>query len=273
MKIAVITGASSGLGRELAVSAAGNFPGIDVFWLIARNEGRLRETAKLIEPEKAEIIPLDLSKVSSLGLLEEKLKNEKPEIGLLINDAGVCFMDNLGEGSLSEQLQMVDLNVRALMALFGQAMEREYAALMENNVRVRHLGSKERLGRSLATRLDQIIADTANNTGLTVNVAINYGGRAEISEAVRAIIAAGTPPEMVSEVLISEHLGTAGQPDPDLIIRTAGEMRLSNFLLWQAAYAEYYSTPLTWPEFGREAFYEALLAFGQRKRRFGKLNQ
>jgi len=163
--------------------------------------------------------------------------------------------------------------VRALMALFGQAMEREYAALMENNVRVRHLGSKERLGRSLATRLDQIIADTANNTGLTVNVAINYGGRAEISEAVRAIIAAGTPPEMVSEVLISEHLGTAGQPDPDLIIRTAGEMRLSNFLLWQAAYAEYYSTPLTWPEFGREAFYEALLAFGQRKRRFGKLNQ
>jgi len=117
MKIAVITGASSGLGRELAVSAAGNFPGIDVFWLIARNEGRLQETAKLIEPEKAEIIPLDLSKVSSLGLLEEKLKNEKPEIGLLINDAGVCFMDNLGEGSLSEQLQMVDLNVRALMAL------------------------------------------------------------------------------------------------------------------------------------------------------------
>jgi undecaprenyl diphosphate synthase len=104
-------------------------------------------------------------------------------------------------------------------------------------------------------------------------VAFNYGGRAEIVDAVRKIIAEGYKPEEVDEDLISSHLYTAGIPDPDLIIRTAGEMRLSNFLLWQSAYAEYYSTPVYWPDFDEEELYKALLDFSRRERRFGLVKE
>src|SRR5439155_5145880 len=112
---------------------------------------------------------------------------------------------------------------------------------------------------------------TRANTGMTVLVAFNYGGRAEIVHAFQQIVADGVPPEQIDEQRIGSYLYTAGTPDPDLVIRTGGEMRLSNFLLWQAAYAEYYSTPICWPDFGREELFQAFAEFGRRARRFGGL--
>ena len=109
-------------------------------------------------------------------------------------------------------------------------------------------------------------------TGLVLNVAFNYGGRQEIVRAVQRILRTGTPVEDITEELIDQHLDTAGLPDLDLVIRTGGEMRLSNFLLWQAAYAEYYSTPICWPDFGREELFQAFAEFGRRARRFGGLS-
>jgi undecaprenyl diphosphate synthase len=110
---------------------------------------------------------------------------------------------------------------------------------------------------------------TRQNTGLILNVAFNYGARAEIARAVQRLVLDGVPAEAVSPELIDGYLDTAGLPDPDLIIRTGGEMRLSNFLLWQAAYAEYYSSPVCWPDFGRDELYEAFRDYGRRVRRFG----
>jgi len=105
---------------------------------------------------------------------------------------------------------------------------------------------------------------------LTLNVCFNYGGRAEIVDAVRAIVANGVPADQITEELIERYLYTRGLPDPDLVIRTAGEMRLSNYLIWQVAYAEYYSTPVLWPDFDHDDFVAALDAYAGRKRRFGK---
>jgi undecaprenyl diphosphate synthase len=112
---------------------------------------------------------------------------------------------------------------------------------------------------------------TRANDVLTLAVALNYGGRADVVQAVQRIIAAGIPPENVTEDLVSQHLHTCGMPDPDLIIRTAGEFRLSNFLIWQSAYAEYYSSSVFWPDFGPEELQEAIAAYGRRERRFGSL--
>jgi undecaprenyl diphosphate synthase len=128
----------------------------------------------------------------------------------------------------------------------------------------------------LAPDIQQAVRDamdvTSENTELCLNVCFNYGGRAEIVDAVRQIVASGIPASEITEEMIGRHLYTRDLPDPDLIIRTAGEMRLSNYLIWQAAYAEYYSTPVLWPDFSREDFLRAIDAFSQRKRRFGKLD-
>jgi undecaprenyl diphosphate synthase len=112
---------------------------------------------------------------------------------------------------------------------------------------------------------------TARNERLIVNVALNYGGRREIAHAVRRIVEDGLPPEQVTEELIASYLYTSHLPDPDLIVRTAGEMRLSNFLIWQAAYSEFYSTPVYWPDFGPDELRKALLAYSQRTRKYGAL--
>jgi undecaprenyl diphosphate synthase len=159
--------------------------------------------------------------------------------------------------------------VGTLMGLLTQVLRREVPELHKNGVRLRHLGRLERLPPRLQKGVRDAIALTANNNRLTLNVAFSYGGRAEIVDAVRRIIQAGTPAEQVTEELISQHLYTAGQPDPDMIVRTGGEFRLSNFLLWQAWYAEYYSTPAYWPDFDEAELYKALATFGQRKRRYG----
>jgi undecaprenyl diphosphate synthase len=161
--------------------------------------------------------------------------------------------------------------VRGLMTLLMQRIDREAAELHRNNVQIRHVGSLEGIAPRLAERVRRAVELTRHNTGLILNVAFNYGARAEIARAVRRMIADDVPVETITEETIDRYLDTAGLPDPDLIIRTGGEMRLSNFLLWQAAYAEYYSTPVCWPDFGREELYQAFADFGQRTRRFGGL--
>ncbi len=161
--------------------------------------------------------------------------------------------------------------VHGLLEIFKEMVAREVPELNKNGVRLRHLGQLEGIDESLQEQVRQAIALTKDNHRITLNVAFNYGGRAEILDAVRRMIQDHVAPDQVNEMLLSSYLYTAGLPDPDLIIRTAGEMRLSNFLIWQSAYAEYYSTPTLWPDFDKQELYQALLAFGQRHRRFGKL--
>jgi undecaprenyl diphosphate synthase len=159
--------------------------------------------------------------------------------------------------------------VNTLISLLAEALRREVQSLHDQGVRLHHLGRLERLPERLKRGVQEACAMTAENSRLTLNVAFNYGGRAEIVDAVKQIIRAGVPADEVDEALISQHMYTAGQPDVDLVIRTGGEFRLSNFLLWQAWYAEYYSTSVYWPDFDAAELYKALSTFGQRKRRFG----
>lgn len=163
--------------------------------------------------------------------------------------------------------------VRALMMLAQNVLMREIEELHQRGVRVRILGRRSELDPSLARAIAAAEAKTRDNTAMTVNVALNYGGRADIVDAVREIAQSGSRPEDIDEQMISAHLSTAGQPDPDLVIRTAGEMRLSNFLIWQAAYAEFYATPTFWPDFDRAELIRAIQAFQSRHRRFGGLEK
>jgi undecaprenyl diphosphate synthase len=161
--------------------------------------------------------------------------------------------------------------VNGLMALFADASERETQNLHKNGVRVRHVGSLEGVPPHLQRSIRRVVDLTRDNQRITLNVAFNYGGRAEIVEAVKRIVADGVPPEEIEESTISRYLYTAELPDPDLVIRTAGEMRLSNFLVWQAAYSEYYATPTLWPDFSEDDLHAAIEAYGNRCRKFGKL--
>jgi undecaprenyl diphosphate synthase len=159
--------------------------------------------------------------------------------------------------------------VSGLLRILGEALAREAPRLHKNGVQIRHLGSLRGVPDGLAKRIADALELTKHNQRLTLQVAFNYGGRAEIVEAVRRIIEAGVPAQEVDEALFSRYLYTAGLPDPDLVIRTAGEMRLSNFLLWQASYAEYYSTPTFWPDFDEHELQHALDEYASRDRRFG----
>jgi len=161
--------------------------------------------------------------------------------------------------------------VTGLFEILGAVIDRETEDLHRNGVRLRHLGRLEGLPPLLQDRVRYAVDLTGNNTRLIVNVAFNYGGRAEILEAARRLLREGVRPEDVDEEMFGSYLYTGGMRDPDLIIRTAGEMRLSNFLIWQAAYAEYWSTPLFWPDFGKAELEQAVRDFGSRERRFGSL--
>jgi len=161
--------------------------------------------------------------------------------------------------------------VEGLLNLMEQMIDRELPELHREGVQIRHIGRLDRVPDRLKERIREALELTKDNQRLILNVAFNYGGRAEIVDAVRRIIADGVPPEAVDEALIARYLYTAGLPDPDLIIRTSGEMRVSNFLIWQGAYAEYYVTPTYWPDFDKDEFYKALVAYSQRERRFGLL--
>jgi len=159
--------------------------------------------------------------------------------------------------------------VQGLMWLVGRVIDSEAEELNRNGVCVRHIGSLSRLSEGLRKKIQWATELTRENKRLIVNVAFNYGGRAEIVSAVRKIVHDGVPLQEIDETLIASYLDTAGLPDPDLVIRTSGEMRLSNFLVWQAAYAEYYSTPTYWPDFDEEELRRAIIEFGNRQRRFG----
>lgn len=161
--------------------------------------------------------------------------------------------------------------VHGLLGILEEAIRREVPELHKNGVRLRHLGRLQGLSEEMQQAVQAAIELTKNNNRISLNVAFNYGGRAEILDAIRKMIDDRVPPVKVDEALFASYLYTAGLPDPDLIVRTAGEMRLSNFLIWQAAYAEYYSTPTFWPDFDKQELYNALLAFSQRQRRFGRL--
>jgi undecaprenyl diphosphate synthase len=162
-----------------------------------------------------------------------------------------------------------EAEVRGLMSILEDVIDRELAELHKNGVRLMHIGRLEGINPTLQKKVRAAIALTAENTRLTLNVAFNYGGRDEIVHAVRRLIADGVPGEAVDEALISRYLYTGSQPDPDLIIRTSGELRVSNFLIWQGAYAEYYVTPTLWPDFDKEELRQALWHFARRERRFG----
>ena len=161
--------------------------------------------------------------------------------------------------------------VSGLMAILGEVIDRETAELHANGVRLQHLGRLDGLPPSLQQRVHYAVDLTRRNERLVVNVAFNYGGRAEIVEAARRLIRDGVEPDELDEERFGAYLYTGGMRDPDLIIRTAGEMRLSNFLLWQAAYAEYWCTPTYWPDFTKEDLLLAVREFGRRQRRFGSL--
>ena len=163
-----------------------------------------------------------------------------------------------------------DDEVRGLFALLEQAIRGETAELRKQGVRIRLLGRLDELPDDTRNSIDEALAATSDGERLLLNVAFNYAGRTELVDAVRRIVASGQPAEAVDETTIAAALYTAGLPDPDLVIRTGGEQRLSNFLIWQAAYAELYTTEVLWPDFGADAFDAALLEFASRTRRFGR---
>jgi undecaprenyl diphosphate synthase len=161
--------------------------------------------------------------------------------------------------------------VDGLFQILEEVMEAEVEALHREGVKIRHLGRLDALPKISQQQIQRVVELTKNNAGMNLNLALNYGGRAEIIDAIRQIIADGIPPEGVNQQLISSRLYTRDLPDPDLIIRTAGEMRMSNFLLWQGAYSEYYSSPAFWPDFGEKELKRAFISYSKRERRFGNL--
>ena len=162
--------------------------------------------------------------------------------------------------------------VKGLMYILEDVIDRELNELNKEGVQLRHIGRLERLAPSLQEKVLDAIEATKNNNRLVLNVGFNYGGRDEIVLAIQKMMKDGIAPEQVTDELVSQYLFTAGVPDPDLIIRTSGELRISNFLIWQAAYAEWYITPTFWPDFDREEYHRALEAFAHRDRRYGKVS-
>jgi undecaprenyl diphosphate synthase len=169
----------------------------------------------------------------------------------------------------TENWSRPDNEVQGLLRILAEVIERETPELDRNGAQLRHIGTMDGVPQDLADAINGAVAFTAHNSRLILNVAFNYGGRAEIVDAVRRIVREGLAAEAIDEAAVNRRLYTAGIPDPDLIIRTAGEQRLSNYLIWQAAYAEYWFTPKYWPDFDKNVFYEALLDYSRRKRKFG----
>ena len=163
--------------------------------------------------------------------------------------------------------------VSGLMDILADALEKELDELHKQGVCLRHVGRLERLDPAIRGKIKTAIKLTQNNDRLILNIAWNYGGRDEIVAAVQRILEEGIQVDEISEDVFEKHLFTYPSPDPDLVIRTSGEQRTSNFLLWQSAYSEWYFTPILWPDFGREELKQAIIAFGERSRRFGGRKQ
>jgi undecaprenyl diphosphate synthase len=159
--------------------------------------------------------------------------------------------------------------VEDLMEIFGDTIERELPDLAREGVRVRFVGRRDRAPAGLLRQIEALEHDTAENTRLRLWICFDYGGRAEVVQAVQRIVASGVGPDAVDEELIAANLADPEMPDPDLLVRTSGELRISNFLLWQLAYAELVFTETLWPDFGADELRAALDQFAQRRRRFG----
>lgn len=177
----------------------------------------------------------------------------------------------------SENWKRPQIELDFLMRLLEQYMIEERSTLMRNNIRVSIIGRRREIAADALREIDKTIELTAGNTGLELCLAINYGGRTELVDALRSIAEKVESAQLdwtdIDEQLVSEHLYTAGRPDPDLLIRTAGEMRVSNFLLWQISYAEIWVTPQCWPEFREPDLHQAIRDYVARERRFGGLNE
>jgi undecaprenyl diphosphate synthase len=163
-----------------------------------------------------------------------------------------------------------DEEVGGLFFLLEKVISNETAELKAQGARIRVLGRIEELPPETGASIQQALDQTAGGKRLQVNIAFNYSGRTELVDAARRLVAQGLRPDQIDEAALAGALYTAGLPDPDMVIRTGGEERLSNFLIWQAAYAEFYFSPILWPDFGRDAFDAALIEFARRQRRFGK---
>jgi len=198
--------------------------------------------------------------------------------------AGVAALRRLVECAADENIEMLSvyafstenwgrprIEVEGLMRLFWETIRSDLEKLHRDGVRLRHLGRLRDLSPDIQKAVQDSVELTRHNTRIGLNVCFNYGGRAELVDAVRQILADGRSPDTITEELISSYLYTRDLPDPDMVIRTAGEMRVSNFLLWQSAYSEYYATPTLWPDFGREDLLAALESYHQRQRRFGRV--
>jgi undecaprenyl diphosphate synthase len=170
-----------------------------------------------------------------------------------------------------ENWKRPDTEIAALMGLLKHYLRLELKTLLKNNIRFRVIGQPDRLNKDVRAELKSAEERTASNTGLQFNIALSYGGRAEIVDAARQAMRAGIDPETLDERTFASFLYTAGQPDPDLLIRTSGEMRVSNFLLWQIAYAEIWVTEALWPDFRARHLLEAVVDYQKRDRRYGAI--
>jgi len=171
----------------------------------------------------------------------------------------------------TENWQRPEDEVRGLLKILKESIGKETAEFHKRGVRIRHLGRLEELPLHLKLAIKRAIERTKNNTQMTLSFAFNYGSRLEILDAVRSIITEGIPPQDINDKLFNSYLYTTGLPDVDLVIRTGGDLRISNFLLWQSAYSEYYFTEVLWPDFNTEELEKALVSYSQRQRRFGRL--
>ena len=177
----------------------------------------------------------------------------------------------------TENWNRPEQEVNALMEILSQALKKYIEKISKNNVRLMVVGDKSRLSQLTLSNLSEAEKMTEMNTGLTMILAISYSSRWEIVEAAKRIaseVKAGSlNVDQINEKVFSDHLATAGIPDPDLLIRTSGELRISNFLMWQLSYSELYFTPVSWPEFKKEQFFEAIIDYQKRERRFGKTSE
>ena len=174
-------------------------------------------------------------------------------------------------GFSTENWSRPEDEVRGLFSLLEEFINQYVLEIHKRSIKLRHIGRLNELPQGLQLAINRAVELTKNNTGMTLNVAFNYGGRVEILDAVRRLIAEGVSHQNINERLFNNYLYTDGLPDVDLLIRTGDELRLSNFLIWQTAYSEYYFTEVLWPDFGKKEIEKALLSYSQRQRRFGGL--
>ncbi|AGG07449.1 UDP pyrophosphate synthase [Dehalococcoides mccartyi] len=171
----------------------------------------------------------------------------------------------------TENWKRPDAEIKGLFGLINDVISSYIPELAGNNIRLRHLGHLDKLPAMLKHKLESLLSETSQNSGLTLSLAFDYGGRDEIIQAVKKLVKDGIEPDKISEELFAGYLFTTGIPEAGLIIRTGGEIRLSNFLLWQSAYSELYFSEVMWPDFGEKEIDRAISAFNQRQRRFGGL--